>query len=201
MEMIIVKKCFALVSIFLAVSLMLAPCAFAWKWTTHSKVVDAVYYSMPYDKKVKLNLAVMRDGSNDPDEKFHDTRCHGFPSSYTRASTWLSKGKSAYQSKNYRYASYCFGVASHYISDTYSAPHCVSGESSYYHTKYEAQATYMTPKVSYTGGSLYSIMKSGSYKGKTDWNSWMRTKSRSYVQSDLNRGTSASYMAIKNAMA
>lgn len=195
------KKCFALVSVFLAVSLMMAPCAFAWKWTTHSKVVDAVYYSMPYDKRVKLNLAVMRDGSNDPDEKFHDTRCHSFASSYYRASTWLSKGKSAYKSKNYRYASYCFGVASHYIVDTYSAPHCVSGESSYYHTKYESQATYMTPKISYTSGSLYSNMRSGYYKGKTDWSSWMRTKSKSYIQYDLNRGTSASYMAIKNAMA
>ena len=185
----------------MVIILIIAPASFAWKWSTHSDIVDGVYKSLPYSKKVKINLAYMEDGSNDPDEKFHDTRCHSFSSSYYKASTWLSKGKSAYKSKNYRYASYCFGVASHYISDTFSAPHCVSGESSYSHTKYETQGGYLTPKISYNKGSLYSLMNNGYSKGKTDWSNWSRTKNSVYVQADLNRGASVSFMAINSAMA
>lgn len=187
-------------AILLVIILIMAPASFAWKWSTHSDIVDGVYKSLPYSKKVKINLASMRDGSNDPDEKFHDTRCHSFSSSYYKASTWLNKGKSAYKSKNYKYASYCFGVASHYISDTFSAPHCVSGESSYSHTKYETQGGYLTPKVSYTQGSLYSLMNNGHYKGKTDWSNWSKTKNAAYVQADLNRGASVSFIAINSAM-
>ena len=197
---IVLRKSLVFVSLFLAVSLMLAPCAFAWTWTTHSKVVDVVYYNMPSDKRNNLNLAGMRDGSNDPDEKFHDYTLHSFPRSYDKAMTWLRKGRSAYQSKDYYYASYCFGVASHYISDTCSAPHCVSGESSYSHSKYEDQASSMTPKLVSYSGSLYNLMQQGYLKGKGDWNYWTATNSQAVVQADLNRGTSFSYLAIKSAM-
>lgn len=194
------KRIISLFSIVVILILIMAPASFAWKWTTHSDIVDSVYYNLPASKKTKINLAAMEDGSNDPDEKFHDTRCHSFSSSYYKANTWLSKGKLAYKNKNYKYASYCFGVASHYISDTFSAPHCVSGESSYLHTKYETQGGYLTPKISYTSGSIYSLMSSGYYKGKTDWSYWIKTKKSAYVQTDLNRAASVSFKAINGAM-
>jgi hypothetical protein len=175
------------------------PCL-AWKWDTHSQIVDKIYTSLPYTIKKNLNLAAMRDGSNDPDEKFHDTRAHSFPSSYTRANIWLDKGAASYKNKNYRDASYCFGVASHYISDSYSAPHCVSGESSYQHSKYEDQASYLTPTVTYSTNSLYNSMSTGKTQGSMSWNSWIVTKNKNLVQTDLNRGASASYSAIRKKM-
>jgi hypothetical protein len=179
---------------------MLQP-GFAWKWDTHSNIVDKIYSSMPFAIKKNLVLSAMRDGSNDPDEKFHDTRAHSFPSSYSRANTWLDKGAYAYKARNYQLASYSFGVASHYISDSYSAPHCVSGESNYQHSKYEGQGNSMFPTLTYSSTSLYSSMSSGKTLGSADWNSWMNTKSPSIVQKDLNRGASASFSAIRKKIA
>ena len=57
----------------------------------------------------------------------------------------------------------------------------------------------ITPKVSYTPGSLYSLMNNGYYKGKTDWSNWSKTKNPAYVQADLNRGASVSFVAINSA--
>lgn len=194
------RKILSTMCIIIMILIFLQPC-FAWKWTTHSRIVDQTYKSMPYSIKKHLNLAAMRDGSNDPDQKFRDFRAHSFSSSYTRATKWLTKGKNAYHAKNYYYASYCFGVASHYISDTYSAPHCVSGESSYMHTKYETQGNKLTPKVTYSSTKLYNWMRTGYYTGKTHWNTWKNTKNTKIVQYDLNRGTSASYSAIRKTIA
>ena len=52
--------------------LVFAPTSDAWTWPTHSEIVDAVYHSLPSDVQQKLDLNVMRDASNDPDEVFKD---------------------------------------------------------------------------------------------------------------------------------
>lgn len=43
-------------------------------------------------------------------------------------------------------------------------------------------------------------MNNGHYKGKTDWSNWSKTKNAAYVQADLNRGASVSFIAINSAM-
>ncbi len=179
--------------VFFVVTMVVMPSAEAWKWTTHSKIVDKAYSVYPSSIKSHLSLSAMRDGSNDPDEIYHDYRCHSYPYSLTKANYYLSKGNEYYRAGNYYTASKCFGVASHYISDTYSAPHCVSGETSYMHTKYETQGGYLTPRIT----SVYS-MYSGYIGGKSDWNSWMRTKSPTIVQKDLDKATTAATKLIRN---
>ncbi len=180
-------------------SLVLMPCDYAWKWSTHSNIVEKTYYSMPTYIKKNLNLNAMKNGSNDPDEVFQDFQNHSFHNSYYLALKWLNKGKYAYRSKKYYYASYCFGVASHYISDTYSAPHSVN-DTSYLHSIYEKQANYMKPTISNSNQNLYTNLKQGDAQGKKDWASWKKTRKNSIVQNDLNKATSATYWAIKNCV-
>jgi len=191
----------SLIAIILVFTVVLVPCDFAWTWSTHSKIVDKVYYSLPTKIQKNLNLNAMRDGSNDPDEKFQDFVNHNFPNSYSKVQEWLNKGKSAYNKKNYYYASYCFGVASHYISDSFSAPHC-AGEVSIQHSTYEEQASKLKPAIisTSTNKDIYTSLKKGDAQGEKDWSSWKKTKKSSIVQNDLNQATSVTYSAIKSCI-
>ena len=136
--------------LFIISSLVVMPASDAWSWKTHSDIVDVVYYGLPANVQGKLDLNMMRDGSNDPDEKFHDFTFHSYPKSYEKAKYWLDQGKAAYDRGDYSNASYDYGVATHYISDTFSAPHGVSRESSADHSKYEDHAKKLTPVATYS---------------------------------------------------
>jgi hypothetical protein len=171
-----------------------------WPWPTHSNVAEVVYNELPEDTRKNLDLKKMEDGSNDPDEKFKDTANHHYPASYKKANKWLDDGKTSYNQKDYENASYCFGVATHYISDTFSAPHCVSGESGKDHHNYEIVADDFTPKVTLLEGDLDTQMKKGIEQGKLDWAKWKKTKDRSIVEAGVDRGASAAYTAIKNIL-
>ncbi len=181
----------------LILSLVLVPCDYAWKWQTHSKIVEKTYYTLPTYIKKNLNLNAMKNGSNDPDQKFKDFKKHSFPYSYYLALKWLNKGKTAYANKKYHNASYDFGVASHYISDTYSAPHSAN-DTSYLHSIYEKQANYLKPTISIVNKDLYTSLKQGDAQGEKDWSSWKKTRKSSITQKDLNGAASATYLAIKS---
>lgn len=183
------------------VSLAFAPSVDAWGWSTHSDIVDAVYNALPADVQQKLDLATMRDASNDPDEKFKDTTYHSYPKSFGKAQSWLDQGKAAYNRGDYKNASYCYGVASHYISDTFSAPHCASGEESADHSKYEDQAKKLKPTATYQSGQdLKTMMENGYNQGKSRWTEWLQTKDSSITQKNLNMGASATLTAIKDSI-
>jgi Zinc dependent phospholipase C len=188
------------VMIFLAISLVFAPVSFAWNWNAHSKIVDSTYNSLPSSVQSKLSLSYMEDGSNDPDQVFHDFRDHSYPFSYTKAVYYLNKGASYYKQKKYYLASISFGIASHYISDTFSAPHCVSGELYSEHASYEYQANKLTPHITKVNGNLKTLLYNGYITGKSDWKSWMLTHSSSYPQKDMNMAASVSAMAIRNVL-
>lgn len=173
---------------------------YKWLWPTHASVAEAVYLALPVDVQQNLNLDIMQDGSNDPDEKFHDTRAHSYPSSYKRAMKWLERGKASYENKDYDDASYSFGVATHYISDTFSAPHCAEKESSKDHHNYEVVADTFTPNISYLEGELASQMQKGVEQGKKDWKRWKKTRDTAIVQAGVDRGASAAYTAIKQIL-
>ncbi len=173
---------------------------YKWGWPGHASVAEAVFLTLPADVQKNLNLEKMKDGSNDPDEKFHDTRAHSYPASYKRAMKWLDKGQTSYEEKNYDDASYSFGVATHYISDSFAAPHCVSKESGKEHHKYEIVADTFTPNITYLEGDLESQMKKGVELGKADWKLWLKTQDREIVQQGVDRGASAAYTAIKNVL-
>lgn len=178
-------------------ALVQAPTAVAWTSITHDDIVDEVYYSLPLNAQHNLNLEIMRSASDDPDFKFFDFKYHHYPASYAKADYWLDQGELAYEKGDYEQASYSFGVASHYISDSFDAPHCVSGTTGY-HTLYEIQATALNPHITSKSGNLKSLMANGYVKGKYSWNSWMTSRDSSYVQTDLNRAASACYVAINN---
>jgi len=191
------KKILTFLFLIMMFSMIQAPTAEAWTGKTHSDIASQVYYSLPADVQTKLSLKDMRDGSDDPDFKFFDYSYHKYPASYSKATQWLDQGQLAYQNGDYKMASYCFGVASHYISDSFAAPHCVDGTLGY-HTIYELQAILLTPQITPCSGDLKSALESGHVNGEYDWNSWMMSRSDIYVQKDLNQAASTSYVAIKS---
>jgi hypothetical protein len=194
-------KEFVYIYIVFTVSLLVfIPAVDAWSWKTHSDIVDVVYYGLPVDVQQKLDLNIMRDGSNDPDEKFHDFTYHSYPKSYDKAEYWLNQGKTDYNNGNYKNASYDYGVAAHYISDTFSAPHGVSGESSSDHSKYEDHGKKLTPVATYNSSDLNSMMQDGKNQDALSWSNWVQNQDDSIIQNDLNRGTSATLSAIKNSI-
>ena len=194
------KQIMNLILVISILSLILMPVSDAWTWKSHSDIVDVVYYGLPVDVQQKLDLNAMHDGSNDPDEKFHDFTYHSYPKSYDKAKMWLDQGKAAYDNGDYINASYDYGVASHYISDTFSAPHAVSRENYADHSKYENHAKKLTPIATPVNGDLNTIMQDGKTQGAVSWNNWLQTHDDSIIQNDLNKGSSASLSAIKDSI-
>ncbi len=174
---------------------------YKWSWPAHASVSEVIFNALPEDIKTNLDAEKMKDGSNDPDEKFKDTVNHHYPQSYKKAVKWLEEGKNSYNKKEYGYASYCFGVATHYISDTFSAPHCVSHEKSNDHHDYEVEANELTPTAKYIPGDLDSLMQKGFNQGKIDWKNFLKTKNQSEAaQKGVNMGASVAYSAVKDIM-
>lgn len=185
-----------IISFFLiAAFFMQIPAASAWNWNTHQEIVESNYNDLPVDMRQNIDLNAMKDGSDDPDFKFFDFKYHHYPDSYYKAEEWLNKGQEYYKNGDYYYASYCFGVASHYITDSFTAAHC-AGISGPNHAIYEAKASLLNPQLTQSNEDFKSTMMEGQSSGKADWNRWLSSKDDSYVQNDLNKATDASYNAI-----
>lgn len=183
----------------LSISILIPP-AVAWNPQTHRNIVSAVHSKLPLSIQKKLNLNEMKKGAVAPDAVFKDFSIHEYPKSTAKAQGWLNKGKTAYKKKNYKYASYCFGVASHYISDTFVAPHCLFGESKAQHKSYENQANNMYPSIGSRSGSLKTLLASGYKQGKSSWKSWVKTKKSSIPKKALNNAGSACYSLIRKCV-
>lgn len=173
---------------------------YKWSWPAHASVAEVVFAELPENLKKNLDIEKMKDGSNDPDEEFKDTATHHYPKSYEKAVKWLDDGKLNYDSGNYTKASHCFGVASHYISDTFSAPHCVSKEPGDKHHKFEVIKDDYTPKIEPVSGDLDTLMKKGIERGEKDWKNWIKTKDPTIPQKEADMGASVAYNAIKGVL-
>ena len=182
------------------ITLSTIPASSAWSWDTHSQIIDTVYQGLPSEVGKNLNLEVMENASIVPDKVFNDKTYHSYPKSYQKAKTWLEKGKSAYDAGNYQEASYDYGVASHYISDTFSAPHGVSKESSSDHSSYENQGSKLKPTATYKTGDLKTLMENGYNQDGVSWNDWIQTKDTKIVQNNLNDAASVTLSAISNSI-
>lgn len=178
------------------ITLSTIPASSAWSGYTHSQIIDTVYQGLPSDVQNNLNLEVMENASIVPDKVFNDRTYHSYPKSYEKAKIWLDKGKAAYGAGNYQEASYDYGVASHYISDTFSAPHGVSKESSSDHSNYEKQGSKLKPTATYKTGDLKTLMENGYNQDGASWNEWMQTKDTKIVQNNLNDAASVTLSAI-----
>src|SRR3989344_1639489 len=117
------KKIFLILSI-----LLLIPNVFAWNWFTHQEIGENVYNALPEDLQNKLNLEKIKEGTIAPDKDFKDNVRHHYPQSYNLTLHWLDVAKNSLETQDYDNASYAFGVATHYVSDSFSAPHYVKNE-------------------------------------------------------------------------
>ncbi len=194
------NKILNLLVVYMVSLLIMIPASDAWSWKTHSQIVDVVYHGLPSDVQRNLNLGIMENASNDPDEIFHDFTYHSYPKSYNKSVYWLNLGKTAYDEGNYDNASYDYGVASHYISDTFSAPHGVSGETSSMHSKYDDHAKKLTPVASPVSGDLNTLMENGKIEDSKSWDSWIQTNDESIIQKNLDNGTSVCLQAVKTSI-
>ncbi len=184
------------IAIFFGFIFLIISPASAWEWTAHKKIVDEVYINLPSDiqKNLKPYISVMKEGSTYPDTIPGDKVNHGYPGSYAKTNVWLDRGKVAYGRRDYKEAAWCFGVASHYISDTHSAPHCgwINDKDKYWQIGNE-----LTPKKhDFQYSNLNNMLKYGNERGKESLASWNKNEDSGIVQQDLNRGVSASYIAI-----
>ncbi len=176
---------------FLLIFLLILDSAEAWNWDTHRSLVDAVYYAL--DSKQTLNLSLMEEGSIAPDKYFKDYVRHSYPKSYKQAEKWLAMAEDTYKTKDYGRASYAFGVASHYISDSFVAPHYISGESDKLHSLFEKQAEH---KVSAKCRHYRYDLNESLYKAsenKMDWEIWLDNKDSSIPERETEESLALLY--------
>ncbi len=164
--------------VFLVVLLLYLPNSYAWKWDTHFSIVESVYYSMPNELQSKVNFSRMKEGSVAPDKNFKDFKKHSYPASLILAKKWLSdKSDMAYN----------FGVASHYISDSFVAAHNIAGEDYNDHERFEITVLKYKPEVECRNYNLNldrDLVKAT--ESKKDWGFWLKTKDKKIVQKEVD---------------
>lgn len=191
---------FLLVLILIAGILVLIQPASAWMIPTHYQIAGKVYFSLPADAQSKLDLSEMLDGADDPDYKFFDFQYHYFPAAREKADYWLQKGKDNYAAGDYKQASYCFGVATHYLSDGLCPPHSGGGHSGYEHTKFELEAMLLKPYIASQNGDLGFELTEGTQMSENAWEEWGKTGDDSYIQQSLDKAAELSYLEVKSSI-
>jgi len=161
----------------------------AWDWNNHKAIVEKIYYSIPYEIQSKIDLEELRTGSIAPDKDFHDNRLHHYPKSYNKTVYWLDLAKNYIKENNYKNASYCFGVASHYISDSFVAPHYISGEDPKLHTKFEHQASTIQTKCKKGSYDINETLYKASTENPQDWNDWLENENQDFPQKELEQAS------------
>ncbi len=163
---------------FLLLVLLLSLPVSAWNWETHQALTEAFYYSVDATTQQRLNLTALQEGSVAPDKVFRDFRRHSYPYSLERALYWLDEMK---KTNDVREQSYAFGVATHYIADSFSAPHNVAGERYRDHAQYEDQASedYVYVACANRPYDLAEELGAATEESET-WQTWLRTKNKSY---------------------
>lgn len=160
----------------------------AWVWETHQNIVDKVYSDMPRELQVKLNLSLMEEGSIAPDKVFHNNVLHHYPQSYELALKALN------ENNDWDNISYNFGIATHYISDSFSAPHYISNEPYKLHEEFEKQIKNYIPK---TKCYNYRIdLKKGLENGSLnyrEWGEWLLTKNKEIPEREVEQAMTLVY--------
>ncbi len=174
--------------VFLIILLVLS----AWNWDTHHAQIDSVFYSLPEELRDSLNLSALEQGAIAPDREFKDFKNHHYPPAYDEAKHWLEK----MQETGQREASYALGVASHYITDSYAAPHY--GPESYKdHKKYEEQASqrYRHVRCGTSDAPLRTMLAAGQQEAGT-WQRWLKTKDANIPRQAAEKATQVLFAAI-----
>ncbi|MEK6862960.1 MAG: zinc dependent phospholipase C family protein [Nanoarchaeota archaeon] len=171
----------------------------AWNFKGHNTVVEVVYYNADFSLQQKLNLTLLKEGSTAPDLDFHDTRLHHYPPSYYLAEKWLQAAKNNYSFKEYNKASYAFGVASHYISDSFVAPHYIIKEPGSLHSEFERIKNYNVNVKCYKFDiNLNSSLEQAS-KNKDDWTSWVLNKNEDIPKREFEHAVNLTFPVFLSA--
>jgi len=159
----------------LFIFLLLSPSVVAWDYEGHEIIAEDVYYSTDMQFK-NFNLSRLKEGSIAPDKIFRDQRRHHYPNSFNLALLWLNNDSDA---------SFNFGVASHYISDSFASPHYIKGEKYSDHALFEKQARSIYIECRNYGFDLENSLRKGSFNYK-DWKPWLVSKSKSIPENEFN---------------
>jgi len=179
---------------FLILFILLIPSTVAWNSYYHKSLAEKAYYNLDFEIQGKLNLSLIQYGATTPDLVFHDVVKHHYPPSYYLAERWLESAKSNYSIKNYNDASYSFGVASHYITDSFVSPHYITKEPGSLHSQFEnIDKKYKFKTRCYGNYSdLNQTLLQGSLN-KEDWTSWLLSKDPEIPKKELEQALSALY--------
>ena len=160
--------------------LLFIPVANAWKADTHKNIIEYIYLNLPSESQNKLNLTKLKDGSVIPDRDFKDHKRHSYPNSLYEAKKWLENNDDL---------SLSLGIASHYITDSFAAPHNVRGEDYYLHAAFEGQVKNYYPNIKCGdyGFSLEDLNKVT--KNSRDWHLWLNSKNKKIPQKEVDEST------------
>ena len=187
----VIKK----LAVYLVLSLIFVLPAFGWNYQTHEVIAESAYYFIAEETQSKLNLTLLRLGAITPDKYFHDYINHHYPISFYKAVYWLEMTTDSYNQGNYNKASYAFGIASHYISDSFSAPHYIKNEASKLHLEYENQAlepsTSTRIRFACDKPAAIDLNQSLYYASREagTWQRWVETKDPGIPQNAISKAT------------
>lgn len=155
--------------------MLLVPSVYAWDYEGHKAIVEYVYYST--DMQFKFNLSRLQEGAIAPDKIFRDQRRHHYPDTLALANKWLNNNSDI---------SYNFGVASHYISDSFVSPHYVKNEKYKDHMAFEKQAVSINMECKYYNFNFDKELARGALNVK-DWKYWLRSRDKKIPQREMDQ--------------
>ncbi len=198
--------------------------SFAWNSgqdKTHEHIAAQIYNDMPTSINQNLDLTYMKRGADKPDDIDRNKKYrHAYPASVTYTEKYLKLAKTEYQKaiktgdpslkdRYYKRESYFLGMASHYISDTFAAPHTT-------HVKYYDEFYKLADKVTNiktkavpafnlkTHNGLNNFLRYGKTQGYKVAQSWNKLSLRTHkssadklVEDNLNLAYSATLAVFK----
>lgn len=166
----------------------------AWNWPTHEEFASKVYDSFPTDTKSNLNSSLVKEGSIIPDKVFQDYEDHSYPGSVAKTDLWLKRSVESYEAGMYDEASLALGIAMHYISDSFAAPHNIVGEEYSLHAKFEKEAEDV-PFFAKCSKGKKDVEKylSEAADSERDWGVWLKKKDLTIQAKELSNALEVGY--------
>ena len=169
----------------------------SWNWDAHKGFVESSFDQFPKDLKDKLSLPLIQDGAIVPDRDFQDFINHSYPNSIKAINYWFNISKTAYLAGDYKITSRAIGIASHYLSDSFAAPHSVSGESYEKHKLYEDQAG-SSFNVKCINLNLESYVSERVKDKPKEWKEWLRDENSKIPEKSAEEAADVVYSSILN---
>lgn len=157
----------------------------SWNWKTHEEIAFTLYQSLNPELKEKLDLDLLVNGSIAPDKVFRDNVLHHYPPSLNKSMHYMNLTEYNLDKGDYENASYFLGVLTHYISDSFVAPHNIKKETSEQHSKFEKNPGSVRIKCAKKGYNLNESLYAGSLNSK-DWGKWLNTYDKEIPNKELD---------------